>query len=168
MKRKNKILLGYLFKITLCFSILSLHGQQDENKVYWNPNKDTILKERDILEIGNGAIINKYIDSLNNVNLLLPKFLDDIYIDFHFYDAYFNYGKLISTRKYIFEKVQNINTLNLILSSENPKYTMIPDSLYIEENFNKLANRMPFIKYSLKDLVKMRLDDMITPANSGL
>lgn len=114
----------------------------------------------DIAETIKGKRIIGMIDSLNNKNYLIPAELNNLYIDFEYYDAYIVYGAAFSTRIFILKNTTNAEALTAIANSDNPIFSEMPDEKIIKVRYPNLVYKMPSIDKSLKDLARDRLKSL--------
>jgi hypothetical protein len=79
-------------------------------------------------------------------------------MDYDFNIAYITYGKAISTRRFIINRVINLEVLKAI--EFESKYSQIADSNFIKKKYSEFIYKMPYIEISLKDLVKQRIREL--------
>lgn len=119
---------------------------------------------------GYDGSINFYADTLNLIQKpsQLPKFLDDYLIDWKLRDnlkrCLKDPSEKISFRFVVLERVYREDVLEWIVESKDVHY----DKLYVPEELKKAPNlteyndfpSLPFMKYSWRQLAKMRLEEM--------
>ncbi|MEL1246287.1 hypothetical protein AAEO56_18580 [Flavobacterium sp. DGU11] len=124
--------------------------------------------------VGNGNFNHKYdlpksikektivgvIDSLNSQNYKIPNLLNNVYLDYEFNSMYIYYDKATSTRKFIINRVINIQALKAILASDNKNLSIKPSQEFIKKQYNDFILQMPYIQYSLKELASKRLEEL--------
>lgn len=147
-------------KIILLSTILvciSCKTKKTQNEVFFINSTNTVEKY-DLPNTTEGKIIVGMIDSLNLKDFKIPKAFDNLYMDYDYNKAYVTYGKAISTRRFIINRVNNLQALQAIEVSS--KYSEIPDPNFIKKNFLDFVYDMPFINMSIKDLVRDRIKEL--------
>jgi hypothetical protein len=119
---------------------------------------------------GFDGAMNRYADSLNLIDTKkdLPKFLDDYLLDWEWRNLWQHSvdskGGAISYRKLIIDRVSREDVLTWIISSNNKNYDKVykPEELerQLEPNIYNEFPDLPFMKYSIRSLAKMRLDEI--------
>jgi hypothetical protein len=117
--------------------------------------------------------INRYVDSLNYLtdSSQLPKFLADSLIDWRQHNSFklclSDQNEKISTRVAILDRVYREDVLYWIIRSKNKDYDRLYNRVELEKKFNSIGVTdyvfpdFPFMKYSLRQLAKMRLDEVV-------
>ncbi|QEC41843.1 hypothetical protein [Pseudobacter ginsenosidimutans] len=106
-------------------------------------------KERSAFDI----LIATYADSINNMNEgKLPFFLTDVQFDYHHTGIFSPFHSPLPLRKLIFDKVDNCNSLILIIDADAEALKRKPQ---IENDIS-----VEFIEYSYFDLAKKRIDEL--------
>jgi len=119
---------------------------------------------------GFDGAMNRYADSLNLANNKdqLPSFLNDYLLDWKWRNLWQRSLEskegLISYRKLIIDRVCRQDVLEWIIMSKNKNYdkTYEPSKLEseLEPNIYNEFPDLPFMKYSIRSLAKMRLNEI--------
>lgn len=136
---------------------ISCKTKQTKEEVFFRKGNNSFEKF-DLPNTNQANAIAEIIDSLNSKNYKIPKIFDNLYMDYDYNKAYVTYGKAISTRRFIINRVNNLNALKAI--EFDSKYSVIPDTNIIKSNYSNFVFEMPYIEKSLRDLAKHRISEL--------
>ncbi|MFB3386669.1 hypothetical protein [Flavobacterium sp. LAR06] len=98
------------------------------------------------------------IDSLNSKDYKISRAFDNLYLDYDYNKAYVTYGKAISTRRFIINRVINLSALKAMESDS--KYSIVADSNVIKSKYSNFIFEMPYVEISLRDLARQRISEL--------
>jgi hypothetical protein len=146
-----------IFFFSIVVICISCKTKKMEDNVFYI-KKNNSFEKFDLPNTSQGIAIAGIIDSLNSKDYKIPNAFDNLYLDYDYNKAYVTYGKAISTRRFIINRVINLHALKAI--EFDSKYSKVPDSNFIKSNYSNFIFEMPYIEMSLKDLVRQRISEL--------